>query len=171
VEKDEGVRLTAGLLQLSQGSEERLRRASRAVAETAVATLPLTPRSDSPQELRERRLLALAVALPEAAARYLDSLGPEAFEVEEHRAAFARLRAGERDPDAWPAELEPLAARLRVEIAEGADEAELRELALRIELQMLERRAARMRMAGDESERLRALELLGKVRAALRGGE
>jgi DNA primase len=167
VEKDEGVRLTAGLLQLSQGLEERLRRSSRHDA-PQIAVVP--QRASSPQEVRERRFLAMAVALPAAARSYLDGLPPEAFEVEDHRRAFELLRAGSSDPDAWPDELAEVALAVRVELA-GADvsDAELREAAYRVELPMLERRAAELRAAGDEEGRLRALDLARRLRAALRG--
>ncbi len=46
---------------------------------------------------------------------------------------------------------------------------ELREAAYRVELPMLERRAAERRAAGDEAGRLEALDLARRVRAALRG--
>ena len=48
-------------------------------------------------------------------------------------------------------------------------EEELREAALRLELPMLERRAAQMRAAGDDEGWLEAQELARRVRAALRG--
>jgi DNA primase len=167
VEKDEGVRLTAGLLQLSQGLEERLRQSSRQDAPDA-AVLP--PRASAPQEVRERRFLAMAVALPDAAGSYLESLPPESFQAEGHRRAFELLRAGATDIDAWPEELAEIALAVRLELA-GAEvsEAELREAAYRVELPVLERRAAELRAAGDEEGLLRALDLARRVRAALRG--
>jgi DNA primase len=166
VEKDEGVRLTAGLLQLSQGMEERLRRASRRDAPTG----PVLPsRAASPEEVREQRLLAMAVALPGLAERYLGSIPAEAFQVEAHRRAFELLRSGAHDLDAWPPELEQVALALRLQLADAdPTEAELREAALRVELPMLERRASEMRAAGDERGRLQALDLARRVRAALR---
>ncbi|MGD9573274.1 MAG: DNA primase [Thermoleophilia bacterium] len=166
VEKDEGVRLTAGLLQLSQGLEERLRRSSR--REAPVETV-LPTRAASPDEVREQRFLAMAVALPERAGRYMDSMSAEAFQVKAHRRAFGLLRDGVTDLDAWPGELEPVATALRVALADAEPtEAELREAALRVELPMLERRAAAMKAAGDERGRLEALDLARRVRAALR---
>lgn len=166
LEKDEGVRLTAGLLQLSQGLEERLRRASRSEAPAA----PVLPeRRSSPAEVRERRLLAMAVALPGPATRYAEGIPPEAFQLEAHRRAFDLVRRGEVDLDAWPEDLQDLALELRVELADAEPtEAELREAAYRVELPMLERRAAELRSAGDERGRLKALELARRVRAALR---
>jgi DNA primase len=167
VEKDEGVRLTAGLLQLSQGVEERLRQSAR---QDAPAEAVLPQRASSPQEVRERRFLAMAVALPTAARPYLEGLSPEAFQIEHHREAFALLRDGSTDLDAWPERLAGVALALRVELADAAvSEAELREAAYRVELPMLERRAAQMREAGDERGRLEALDLARRVRAALRG--
>jgi DNA primase len=168
VEKDDGVRLAASLLQLSQGLEERLRQSLRQDAPPASAA----PRRElSPHEVRERRFLAMAVALPDAARGFLASLPPEAFEVEAHRRAFELLRAGEADLDAWPAELAETALAVRVELAEaeGVSETELREAAYRVELPMLRRRAAEQRAAGDEEGWLRTVDLERRVRAALRG--
>jgi DNA primase len=167
VEKDEGVRLAAGLLQLSQGLEERLR---NAVREGALASEVLPAREASPQEVRERRLLAMLVALPDCARPYLEGLPAEAFGVEEHRRAFALLGSGATDLDAWPEDLAELAVELRVELAAGpATEEELREAAYRVELPMLEARAAQKRAEGDERGLLEALDLARRVRAALRG--
>jgi DNA primase len=167
VEKDEGVRLTAGLLQLSQGLEERLRQSSR---QDAPATTVVPERASAPQEVRERRFLAMAVALPGQARSYLEGLPPDAFQIEAHRRAFELLRAGVGDLDAWPVDLAEVALAVRVELA-GANvsEAELREAAYRVELPMLERRASELRDAGDEEGRLQALDLARRVRAALRG--
>ena len=167
VEKDEGVRLTAGLLQLSQGLEERLRQSSRQDA-PAAAVVP--ERASAPQEVRERRFLAMAVALPGHARSYLEGLPPDAFEIEAHRRAFELMRSGVDDPEAWPDDLADVALAVRVELA-GAEvsEAELREAAYRVELPMLERRASELRDAGDDEGRLQALDLARRVRAALRG--
>jgi DNA primase len=167
MEKDEGVRLAAGLLQLSQGVQERLRTSSRQSAPAGA----VLPQRDAPaQEVRERRFLAMAVALPTAAGGYLESLSPDAFEVEEHRRAHELLRSGTVDLDAWPEELGGLVLSLRLELA-GTEvtEAELRESAYRLELPMLERRAARLRAAGDDAGWLETQELARRVRAALRG--
>jgi DNA primase len=167
VEKDEGVRLTAGLLQLSQGLEERLRRSARQDAPEATV---VPEREGTPQEIRERRFLAMAVALPEAARSYVEGFPPEAFQVEAHRRAFERLRAGEADVERWPDDLADLALAVRLELA-GAEvsEAELREAAYRVELPLLQRRAAELRAAGDEQGWLRTVDLERRVRAALRG--
>lgn len=167
VEKDEGVRLTASLLQLSQGLEERLHRASR-MGEVAEQVLP--PRSSAPAEVRERRFLMMAVALPREARQYLDGLPPEAFQVDAHRRAFELIRAGQTDLDDWPEELAGVALALRLEMSAAAPSpAELREAAYRVELPMLERRAAELRASGDERGRLEVLDLARRVRASLRG--
>lgn len=167
VERDDGVRLAVSHLQLSQGMEERLRQSLRDDAPPGTVA---PPRELSPQEVRERRFLAMAVALPEPARAFLDSLPPEAFEVDAHRAAFDRLRAGDADLDAWDGELSEVALAIRVELA-GAEpgETELREAAYRVELPMLRRRAAQQRAAGDEAGWLATVDLERRVRAALRG--
>jgi hypothetical protein len=112
----------------------------------------------------------MAVALPDAAGHFLDSLSTDAFEVEEHRRAFELLRSGETDLDAWPEELGALVLALRLELADShATEAEVREAAYRLELPMLVRRAAERRAAGDDAGWLQTQELVRRVRAALRG--
>lgn len=166
VEKDEGVRLTAGLLQLSQGMEERLRQASRGDAPAADV---VPSGATSPDEVRERRFLAMALARPLPARPYLDSLSPAAFQGEGHGRAFELIRDGQVDLEQWPEDLAPVGLALRIEIAGSEpNDAELREAAYRVELPMLERRAAEMRMRGDEKGRLEALDLARRVRAALR---
>lgn len=167
VEKDEGVRLTASLLRLSQGMEERLRRSS---GRDAPPETVLPDRLTSPAEIRERRFLAMAVGLPRAARPYLDGMPPDTLQVPAHRRAFELIRDGSIDLDAWPAELEDVALALRVELADAQPtEAELREAAYRVELPMLERRAAEKRAAGDERGWMEALDLARRVRAAMRG--
>jgi DNA primase len=167
VEKDEGIRVTAGLLQLSQGLEERLR---RAVRRDAPPMTVVPPREASPAEIRERRFLAMALALPRAARPYLDSLPADAFQMDGHRAAFEAIRAGATAPDDLPEDLRDVALALTLELADAAPTVdELREAAYRVELPMLERRAAERRAAGDEAGRLEALDLARRVRAALRG--
>lgn len=166
MEKDEGVRLTADLLQLSDSLRERLTAAAR---EDSVPAVSLPTRTASTAEVRELRFLAMAAALPPLAGRYISSMPAEAFQVESHRRAFELLRSGAHDLDAWPEDLEPVALALRLQLADAdPSEAELREAALRVELPMLERRAADMKAAGDERGRLEALDLARRVRAALR---
>jgi hypothetical protein len=112
----------------------------------------------------------MSVALPDAARAYLDGLPSDAFGVEAHRRAFELLRAGAADPGEWPDELADVALAVRVELADAdVSEAELREAAYRVELPMLQRRAAELRAAGDEEGWLATVDLERRVRAALRG--
>jgi len=166
VEKDDWVRLTASSLQLSPGMEERLRQASRSDA----PVVPMVaPQASSPEEVRELRFLAMAIAAPAPARPYLEGLPPAAFQNEGHRRAFALIRDGQRDLDAWPDDLAQVGLALRIELSGSAPTAaEVREAAYRVELPMLERRAAEMRRTGDEKGRLEALDLARRVRAALR---
>jgi len=168
VEKDEeGVRVAATSLGLSRAMEDRLRDAAR---HRGPAVIPAGARRElSKDERRERRLLSLAVALPDEAGRYLDQLAPEAFGSEPHRRAFTLLAEG-RAPASWPPELTGLAVELEAEAAAlPASEEELREAVYRVQLPGLERRAEELRASGDEPERLRVLSLAHRVRAALRG--
>ncbi|MFN8123150.1 MAG: DNA primase [Thermoleophilia bacterium] len=170
VEKDEGVRLAAGLLQLSRGMEDRLREASRRSGPSggADAQVVALPALDA-ERLRERRLLALAVALPAAASRLLGDLPDEALSEPSHREAVRLLRAGEQ-PERWPEELQELGTVLRADPgAEEATEEELREAVYRVQLPGLERRASALREAGDAEGELRVQHLVNRLRAALRG--
>ena len=169
LEKDEGVRVATSGLGLSRAMEERLREAS---GERRPTPLPAAARRHlSREEELERRLLVLAVALPEHGARYLAQLPPGSVGNEEHRRAAALLAAGE-GPDAWPPELAGLGVALRAEAAvTDAGEDELREAVFRVQLPALERRAERLRDEGDEEGRLRVLELIREARAAAARGE
>ena len=139
------MRLTAGLLQLSQGLEERLR----------TLVTPGRPRGHGRPRARgsARRRSASAASwpwrsrCPTRRGAYVEGFPPDAFQVEAHRRAFELLRAGEADVDRWPDDLADVALAVRLELA-GAEvsEAELREAAYRVELPML--RAARRRAAG-----------------------
>lgn len=171
VEKDEGVRLATGLLQLSRPMEERLRAA--AMRGGAGPSGPVTPPVPAlgAEGVRERRLLALAAAAPAAAAGVLADIPDEAIGEPVHREALALLRRGVAPAD-WPSHLQDLAISLRAG-TEGVDPsvAELREAAYRVQIPALERRAARLREMGDEEGRLRVLDLVRRLRAALRGDE
>jgi len=170
VDKDEGVRLAAGLLRLSRPMEDRLREASRQGGDRGGAAVAALPALDS-ERRRERRLLALAAAMPEAGALALAAVPDEAFAEPEHRRARALLAQGSA-PERWPEDMQGLALALRAEVGvEGATRAELDEAAHRVQLPALERRAALLREQGDEEGRLQILDLIRRLRAALRGDE
>lgn len=169
VEKDEGVRLAAGLLRLSRGAEEQLHEEARRRESAAPAPVPAGVLSA--QEARERRFLALAAAMPREARPYVEGMPRAAFEDAGHARGLDLLRAG-TPLHAWPAELAGLAAALRVEAAgadAGAGAAPLREAAYRLELAAVERRAAELRDGGDAEGRMAALALAQRIREALRG--
>ena len=170
VEKDEGVRLAAGLLQLSRGMEDRLREASRRTGASGSGTsaAAVLPTLDA-ERMRERRMLALAVAMPSIAVKYLGDLPDEALSEPVHLDAVRLLRSGE-PPDRWPEHLQELGTVLRADAgAEEASEAELREAVYRVQLPGLERRAAALRESGDAEGELRLQHLMNRLRAALRG--
>jgi DNA primase len=174
LEKDEAVRLASGLLGLSPGMTARLASDARQqAAPTRGAAAPARPapvKALSADEERERNLLSLAVALPEVAPTYLRDLPEEALGSEEHRKARDLLVEGVR-PGTWPPEMASLGIDLQNRAADAAaTEAELREAVLRVELPMLERRAALLREAGDEKELMNVLALLHRLRTATRGG-
>jgi hypothetical protein len=144
---------------------------AEAIRDRGAALPVLAQRQLSREERLERRLLVLAVALPEHRARYLAQVPPESLSTEEHRRAVALLAAGE-GPEAWPAELAGLGLALRAEAAmTDAGEDELHEAVFRVQLPALERRAERLRQDGDEAGRLRVLELIREARSAAARGE
>jgi DNA primase len=169
LEKDEAVRLASGLLGLSPALEARLFARVRQGAPPPSAPGRGPGSALAADAERERRLLSLAVALPDLAPRYLADLPPEALGSPEHRRARELLVAGV-GPEAWPEELLALGIELQARATEApATEAELREAVFRVEAPMLERRAAELREAGEEGELLRVLALLNRLRAATRG--
>ena len=145
VEKDEGVRLTAGLLQLSQGFEERLRTCVARVDAPAPAAVLPAARAPRPRRCASAASWPWPSRCPRPRGRYLDGLPPEAFQV---RGAPPRLRAARASGAGRPGRLArgPGRARARPARRAGRDtrptEEELREAAFRVELPMLERRAA-----------------------------
>jgi DNA primase len=168
VEKDEAVRVATSELGLSRSTEERLREATR--HETVNREGPPTVVS-SPQRALEERLLTLATAAPELAAPHLDDLSAGAFTEPDHARAFSLLTGGTPVGE-WPEELAPLSARIRALASEStATQEEIREAAYRLQLPLLERRAAKLREQGAERELLEVLELRTKLRTALRGEE
>ena len=170
VEKDEGIRLAAGLLQLSRGMEEHLRGAALHGTSTSAVGRPAIelPSLGAPWE-RERRLLVLAAALPGVAQAQLETLPDEAVTDPAHRQALGLLR-GAVPLAQWPEDLQSLASALRADPgAEHATADELREVVYRVQLPVLERRAQALRDAGDTEAALRMIDLVQRVRAALRG--
>lgn len=168
IEKDDAIRLAASLLGLSRPLEDRLRAAAAAGSGQAPPqTAPASTRL-GPDEARERRLLAIAVALPDVSGRYLADLGEEAFDLPIHRRAFALLASGQ-PAEAWPDDLSSLAIELQASVAdETPGEPELREATYRLQERSLERRAHHAREEGHVEEFLRLQELLQRLRQAIR---
>lgn len=170
VEKDEAVRLAAGRLELSRAMEDRLRAAS-VLGDGA----PASPNMGAPastlaaDEARERRWLAMVVALPDASAQYVEMLGgSEAFDLPAHRRAY-ELLASAQAPESWPEEVGGLGVELRAYGAQHeSSEAELREATYRLQERALERRAGAARERGDDATYIQLRKLLTKVRAAIR---
>jgi hypothetical protein len=118
---------------------------------------------------REQRLLVIAAALPQLAPRYLEQLSDEALSDPRHREAIGLLRAGV-PPEQWSEELQPLASALRADPgAESASEDQLRETVYRVQLPALERKVQALRDAGETESALKMIDLVQRVRAALRG--
>ncbi len=173
IEKDEGVRLAAGLLQLSRGMQERLWQ------DVYGRTRTSQPRGDSaptltslgPEAARERRLLTLAVALSKEAPEVLAEFPVEAMRDPQHQRAVALLAGGEA-LEQWPPELEQLAGALRAGASIGEHSvAEFREASYRVQLPLLETRARELGTKGDDAGALRLIDLIHRIRGALRGEE
>jgi DNA primase len=164
VDKDEAVRLTGSLLGLSRVLEERLWSESRegggerARAESRPATW----------NRRETRLIGLALAFPDAARNLLADMVPGTITAPGHARALALALEGV-PPDEWPEEIAAVAAAALAEAGlPGAEDAELRELAYRLQIEALDRRVGELRAAGDESALLRVIDLRHQMRDALR---
>ena len=181
IERDEALRITASRLEMSgANTQTMLERLAREAGRVAQSSGDATAGRTSPpalverlavDEVRERRWLAIAVALgPEVAATYGGELAEEAFDRPDHRAAFREVVAG-RPIDDWPRELEPLTVELRVTLTTPPVERELREVTLRLQERVLERRASAARERGDDDGFLRFRGLLSRVRAAIRDVE
>ncbi len=86
-----------------------------------------------------------------------------------HREALGLLRRACRLAE-WPDALQPLASALRADPGvELATAEQLREVVYRVQLPALERRAQVLRDAGDTEAALRMIDLVQRLRAALRG--
>jgi DNA primase len=169
-EKGEAIRLAASLLarpSQAPALEARLLAATRREQGSA-RQAPVPATTLAADEARERRFLALALALPAVAGRYLDDLTEDAFDLPDHRRTFSLLVSGIA-ADGWPEELRPLAVELAASVAdETPDEVELREATYRLQERSLERRAQQAREEGEIEEFLRLQELLQRVRHAIR---
>lgn len=172
-EKGEAIRLAASLLaRPSQAGalESRLLAATRREQGAARQSMA-PPASLGADEARERRFLALALALPAVAGRYLGDLGDDAFDLPDHRRTFSLIASGV-GVDSWPEELRPLAVELAAAVAdETPGEVELREATYRLQERSLERRAQRAREDGQIEEFLRLQELLQRLRQAIRSND
>ena len=167
-DKDEAIRRVTALgvspvlfdrfMRRAQGTASRRREATSA---------PVVAESPSLDEVRERRLLALALAMPTAGRPMLEGMREEHLGSPEHRAARQLVIDG---VEGWPPDLAPLEAALRAEAADGGTEEELGDAYLRVEKRALERAMGAARAAGDDTEFLRLQAMVKRVEAALRGG-
>ncbi len=124
------------------------------------------PEAPSLDDVRERRLLALALAMPTAGRAMLEGLREEHLGSEPHRQARALIIEGR---EGWPDDLGALESALRAEAADGGTEEELKDAYLRVEKRALERRMTVLRAAGDDTEYLRLQAMVKRVETALRG--
>ena len=123
------------------------------------------PEPPSLDEARERRLLALSIAMPTAGRPILEGMKDDHLGSPEHREARRLIIAGD---EGWPPEMAPLEAALRAEAADGGTEEELKDAYLRVEKRALERGMLAARSAGDEAEFLRLQSMVKRVETALR---
>jgi hypothetical protein len=164
VDKDEAVRLTGSLLGLSRVLEERLWSESRAGGAEAVRAETRPARWNR----RETRLIGLALALPDVSRQLLADMVPGTITDPGHARALTLALEGVA-PDDWPEDLAGVAAAARAEAGlPGAEDAELRELAYRLQIDALDRRVGELRAAGEESALLRVIDLRHQMREALR---
>ncbi len=166
-DKDEALRrITA--LGVSPALLEQFTRRVRSGSGTRASTrasgdgAPVPPSLD---EQRERRLLALALAVPGPGRELLKGLHDEHLATDDLRQARTLIADG---VTTWPPDLAPLQAALRAEAADGGSEAELRDAYLRVEKRAVEGRMNAARTAGDEGEYLRLLSMVKRIEGALR---
>lgn len=174
VEKDEAIRLAQGSLQLARTTADRFLEAARhrpGLESAGEVTTEFAAAGDSARSAREHGVLALAVALPEAAQRYLADVDIDGSFSQPALRAAAELLSRGTPPDQWPDDLGSLPDRLRAEAPVEAEEAELREAVYRLQEEVIWRRLAQLREAGDEDERLRVQQTLNQLRDALREGD
>lgn len=171
IEKDDAVALAASRLGLSRVLEDRLRTAVRVDRGPAPAVKPGGVRPLGPEEARERRWLALAVALPDIAAGFASDLTNDAFDEVLNRRAFALVASGVFPPS-WPEELVELGGRLQAAMVdEAATEPALREATYRLQERLLDRLMIGARESGDVEGFLRYKDLLQRLRQAIRESE
>ncbi len=167
-DKDEAIRRVTALGVSPVLFDRFMRRAQATGARRREATpAPGPAEPPSLDEVRERRLLALALAMPTAGRPMLEGMREEHLGSPEHRAARQLVIDG---VEGWPSDLAPLEAALRAEAADGGTEEELGDAYLRVEKRALERAMGAARAAGDDAEFLRLQAMVKRVEAALRGG-
>ncbi len=123
------------------------------------------PEPPSLDEARERRLLALAIAMPTAGRPMLEGMREDHLGAQAHREARRLIISGD---EGWPDDLAPLEAALRAEAADGGTEEELKDAYLRVEKRALERLMTTARTGGNEAEFLRLQSMVKRVESALR---
>lgn len=170
-DKDEAIRRVTALgvspvlfdrfMRRAQGGAARRRAGGDGPAEGGQEEGP------SLDEARERRLLALAIAMPTAGRPMLEGMREDHLASPMHRQARALVIAG---TEGWPDELTALEAALRAEAADGGTEEELKDAYLRVEKRALERKMAAARTAGDDTEFLRLQAMVKRVESVLRAG-
>ena len=168
VEKDEAIRFGAGVLQLSRGMEERLRSAGRQ-RPTTTANAPMVDFSALGADWeRERQMLVIAMTMRDRAPRFLAPLPDEAIIDPVHREIVQLLRDGTA-VDEWPEHLQATVSAVQADSSgEGTTESELREAVYRVQLPALERRVQQLRESGDDEGALKMIDLVQRIRAALR---
>lgn len=180
IERDEALRLAASRLEVSAGATQTMVRRLEAAARHRDSpgedrTVPPTPLPAVVErlgvdEVRERRWLAMALNLGEAADAQRDQLTAEAFDLPEHRRVFDALASGQ-PVAAWPEDIAGLVVELRAAVTEPPREVEVQEATYRLQERVLERRASAARERGDDADYLRIRGLLNRVRAAIRAAE
>lgn len=165
-DKDEAMRRVTALGISPVLFDRFMRRAQAPGRRVSAKPAQDAPEAPSLDDVRERRLLALALAMPTAGRAMLGGLRDEHLGSSPHRQARALIVEGR---EGWPEELAPLEAALRAEAADGGTEEELKDAYLRVEKRALERRMTALRASGDDEEYLRLQAMVKRVETALRG--
>jgi DNA primase len=167
-DKDEAIRRVTALGVSPALLEQFVRRVSAGGGQRVKSA----PIGDQPaaqpslDEMRERHLLALAMAVPDEGRALLQGMQEAHLGTASHRRARTLIIDGTA---VWPDDLSALHAALSAEAADGGSEDELRDAYYRVEKRALESAMTAARAAGDETEYLRLQATVKRIEVVLRG--
>jgi len=167
-DKDEAIRRVTALGVSPALLEQFVRRVSAGGGQR-VKSAPIGEQpapQPSLDEMRERHLLALAMAVPDEGRPLLQGMNEAHLGSDTHRRARSLII---ENATVWPDDLSALHAALAAEAADGGSGEELRDAYYRVEKRALESAMIAARAAGDETEYLRLQATVKRIEVVLRG--